>query len=101
MQTKDRRTRSKTKPQPQSKPQVSSGRSRDALRVELARKLYTMLEYPRRCRDYACRRARRCVGPTLRCAADLVPPPVSADEGDLRIWQLRKLLRNRVRELGG
>jgi hypothetical protein len=35
---------------------------------------------PRRCRERACRRAKRCVGPTMRCKLDFPGPKLTPEE---------------------
>jgi hypothetical protein len=63
------------------------------------RKLMTFLDMPSRCRERLCRRTKRCVGPTMRCARD-VPARPSTPEQEARFKaDLLKALQHRLAEL--
>jgi hypothetical protein len=67
----------------------------DELRLELARGLFTLQGMPRRCRERGCRRARACVGKSLRCQHDFPSPPISEKIEAARLGFVQKLLRER------
>ena len=81
-------------------PKDGTPRDRDVVRMVLARRLMEVMGLPRRCGEPLCRRARRCVGPTLRCQRDVALPPVSEDKGAAAMAHFRKLLTREMERRG-
>jgi len=73
----------------------------DVMRLAICRRIYTALEYPRRCRAPVCRRVKRCAGPTLRCERDIPAPPDMAAQWEKAKPEILRLLKARVAEFGG
>jgi hypothetical protein len=71
-------------------------RDMDEFRLALARKIMAMLGLPRRCREPACRRGRRCAGRDLRCQRDFPGPPMTQDEQARALAELQRALKRRV-----
>ena len=67
-------------------------------RLALARKIMTLLGLWRRCRGPACRRAKRCAGPDLRCQRDFPAPPMTPDEEARALAEFQHALRRRAGE---
>ena len=72
----------------------------DEFRRALARKIMTLLGLPRRCREPACRRARRCAGADLRCQRDFPGPPMTPDDKARALAEVQRGLQRRMAELG-
>ena len=72
----------------------------DEFRRALARRILTFLGMPRRCREPACRRAKRCVGPDLRCQRDNPVPKLSPDQEAAMKAALQRTLRRRLSQIG-
>ncbi|HVY00767.1 MAG TPA: hypothetical protein VHA55_13360 [Pseudorhodoplanes sp.] len=68
----------------------------DELRLELTRRLLTLQGMPRRCRERGCRRAKACIGKSLRCQRDFPSPPISERIEAARLAFVQKLLRERL-----
>jgi hypothetical protein len=71
----------------------------DLARMALARKLASLADLPLQCREPRCRRTRRCVGPTMRCARDIPRPPHTAEDDEM-LAKFRKDLAARMRARG-
>ena len=69
-----------------------------AIRERIARKLMVTLGHPSRCRDRRCRRVKRCVGPTMRCADDFPKPPMTAEEASAALARFQVALKRRIAE---
>ena len=65
-------------------------------RLTLARRILTLVGMPRRCRAPGCRRARRCVGPDLRCQRDNPLPKLSPERQAAMKAALQRALRRRL-----
>ncbi len=74
---------------------------REVMGAVLVRRLMTMLGHPLRCGDALCRRAGRCVGPTIRCDRDFPPPVMTPAQGDEAIAHFRKMLTADIARRGG
>ena len=72
----------------------------DAFRLELARRIMTLLGMARRCRAPACRRMKRCVGPDLRCQRDFPAPRLSEERQSEVMASVHRLVKRRLAELG-
>ena len=72
----------------------------DEFRRALARRILTFLGMPRRCREPACRRAKRCVGPDLRCQRDNPVQKLSPDQEAAMKAALQRALRRRLAQIG-
>ena len=68
----------------------------DEFRLELARRIMTVLGLPERCRERACRRGRRCAGKDLRCQRDFPGPPMTRDEEAEALARVQRMLKRRV-----
>jgi hypothetical protein len=68
----------------------------DEFRRALARRILTLVGMPRRCRAPGCRRARRCVGPDLRCQRDNPLPKLSPEREAAMKAALQRALRRRL-----
>jgi hypothetical protein len=68
----------------------------DEFRRELARRILTLLGLPRRCHDPACRRAKRCVGPDMRCQRDYPAPKLSPEKQAAMMAALQRALKRRL-----
>jgi hypothetical protein len=68
----------------------------DEFRLELARRIMTVLGLPERCRERACRRGRRCAGRDLRCQRDFPGPPMTRDEEAEALARVQRMLKRRV-----
>jgi hypothetical protein len=68
----------------------------DEFRLELARRIMTVLGLPERCRERACRRGRRCAGRDLRCQRDFPAPPMTRDEEAEALARVQRMLKRRV-----
>jgi hypothetical protein len=85
----------------QNGPQTSPDEpSIEQVRIEITRKIFTLLGMHRKCREPICRRMRRCAGADLRCQRDFPAPPVSADEQARAIADFYKALQKRAAEIG-
>jgi hypothetical protein len=69
-------------------------------RLTLARRILTLVGMPRRCRAPGCRRARRCVGPDLRCQRDNPLPKLSPERQAAMKAALQRTLKRRLAEGG-
>jgi len=67
----------------------------EAKREALVRKLNTFVGLYRECADPACRRHKRCVGPTWACD-DLRKPEVSPERQARMLAELRRALAARM-----
>jgi len=65
-------------------------------RRELARRIMTVLGLPKRCRERACRRGRRCAGRDLRCQRDFPAPPMTRDEQAEALARVQRMLKRRA-----
>ena len=72
----------------------------EQVRIEVARKILTLLGMHRRCRAPICRRMRRCAGADLRCQRDFPAPPLSADDAARAVADFYKALKARAAEAG-
>lgn len=68
----------------------------DEFRLELVRRIMTMLGLPQRCREKACRRGRRCAGKTLRCQRDFPGPPMTRDQEAQALAGIQRVLKRCV-----
>jgi hypothetical protein len=71
----------------------------NAFRLDMTRRLHTLAGNPRRCRERACRRARRCVGADFRCLRDFPAPAMSPEEEARARARFLGALRRRLAEL--
>ena len=71
----------------------------DEFRRALARRILTFLGMPRRCREPACRRAQRCVGPDMRCQRDNPLPKLSPDQEAAMKAALQRTLWRRLSQI--
>jgi hypothetical protein len=62
--------------------------------------MVTFMRMPDRCGEPACRRSRRCVGPTMRCNRDFPQQPLTEAESAEAIADLREAVTERMRQLG-
>jgi hypothetical protein len=69
-------------------------------RLAIARRMITFCGEPLRCREAACRRSKRCVGPTMRCQRDRPAPAMTAAEQTNMMLDIRELLKKRLIEMG-
>lgn len=69
-------------------------------RLALARRILTFLGMSRRCRAPGCRRARRCVGPDLRCQRDNPLPKLSPERQAAMKAALQRALKRRLAQGG-
>ena len=67
------------------------------IRLTLARRMVTFMRLPPRCGEPACRRTRRCVGPTMRCNRDIPKPELTPEESEAAIADFRAKLAQRAR----
>jgi hypothetical protein len=64
----------------------------DVFRLALTRRILTLCDLPRRCREPVCRRNKRCLGPDLRCQRDFPETPSTPDqEAAVKAAFLRRL----------
>ncbi|MBM3529987.1 MAG: hypothetical protein FJX62_18045 [Alphaproteobacteria bacterium] len=79
-------------------PRTPGGAHADVLRWSLVRKINTIMGHPARCKDAACRRAKACVGPDVRCDREIPPRQVSEEQGERNLAFFQRELRRRVEE---
>jgi hypothetical protein len=72
----------------------------DAFRIALTRRILTHVGMARRCREPACRRARRCAGRDLRCLREHPLPPTSAQDQSRLMAKLQRALAQRLAQDG-
>jgi hypothetical protein len=102
MTRKQRETRDQKPEAGAAEAQDAPGPSREEIINGMLRKLNTFAGAPGWCRATVCKRARRCVHPSLRCAADRPPlPPMTAEEEAAGIAGVRKALDAEIVRRGG
>ena len=72
----------------------------EQVRIEIARKIFTLLGMHRRCRATICRRMRRCAGADLRCQRDFPAPPATEQAQARATADFYKMLKARAAEIG-
>ena len=102
--SKLRRAQSKPRPSPAAAvpPQADDDpvpKDINEFRRALARRILTLVGMPRRCRAPGCRRARRCVGPDLRCQRDNPLPKLSPERQAAMKAALQRTLRRRLSQI--
>jgi hypothetical protein len=72
-----------------------------AFGAALLRRVLTFSGMPRRCREGACRRFKRCVGRDFRCQRDFPSPPLTEQEAaEIKAWT-KRMLERRLGKGGG
>jgi hypothetical protein len=72
----------------------------DVFRLALTRRILTLCGLPRRCREPVCRRAKRCLGPDLRCQRDFPGRPLTPEQEANARAALKRALDRRIAAFG-